>query len=90
MLHACMSSCCEDCGRRHHSILHRFNEVKSKPTEATETVNFAFNIDKSRFLLPTAVIQVVGNSVTFSYRALLGTGAQANLTTETCARKLNF
>ena len=40
--------------------------------------------------LPTAVIQVVGNGVTFSCRALFGTGAQANLTTKTCAKKLNF
>ena len=90
MLTACKSSCCKHCGRRHHSFLHRFNEVKTNTTEASENVNIAFNSDKRHVLLPTAVIQVVGNGVTFSCRALFDTGAQANHITESCARTLNL
>ena len=90
MLTACKSSCCKHCGRRHHSLLHRFNEVKTNTTEASENVNIAFNSDKSHVRLPTAVIQVVGNGFTLSCRALFDTGAQANLITESCARKLNL
>ena len=85
VLTACKSSCCKHCGRRHHSLLHRFNEVKTNTTEASENVNIAFNSDKSHVLLPTAVIQVVGNGVTLSCRALFDTVAQANLITESCA-----
>ena len=66
MLTACKSSCCKHCGRRHHSLLHRFNEVKTNTTEASENVNIAFNSEKSHVLLPTAVIPVVGNGVTLT------------------------
>ena len=91
MITACKSSCCKHCGRGHHSLLHRFNEVENNTTEASENVNIAFNSDKSHVLLPTAVIQVVGlGGVTVPCRALFDTGAQANLITESCAKKLNL
>ena len=68
MLNACKS--CKHCGRRHHSLLARFNEVKANATEPTEKVSIAFNSDKSHVLLLTAVFQDVGNCITFSCRAL--------------------
>ena len=64
--------------------------MKTNTSEASENVNIAFNSGKSHVLLPTAVIQVVGNGVTLSCRALFDTGAQANLITESCGRKLNL
>ena len=90
MLNACKSSGCRHCGKKHHSLLHRFPEVKTNATQAAEKVNIALNSNNSQALLPTAVVEIVGNGINISCRALLDTGAQANLITEACARKLNL
>ena len=90
MLNACKSSRCKHCGRRHHSLLHRFNQKKTNAKEVSENNNIAFKRSQSHDFLPTAVIQVVGNGVTMSYRDLFDTGAQANLITASCTRKTNL
>ena len=85
MLTACKSSCYKHCGRRHHSLLHRFNEVKTNATQASENVNIAFNSVKSHVLLPTAVIQAV--RVLHSHAVLSSIKEQKQISSQSLVRE---
>ncbi|UYV73757.1 hypothetical protein LAZ67_11000773 [Cordylochernes scorpioides] len=97
-----VSSCvftqnCKSCNKRHHTLLHQFKPEMLSPVADISPLThasvscFADNKSHDRILLSTALIKVKSeNGVLQTCRALIDTGSQRCLITNSCRKKLNL
>ncbi|UYV67959.1 hypothetical protein LAZ67_5002631, partial [Cordylochernes scorpioides] len=97
-----VSSCvftqnCKSCNKRHHTFLHQFKPEMLSPVADISLLThasvscFADNKSHDRILLSTALIKVKSeNGVLQTCRALIDTGSQRCLITNSCRKKLNL
>ncbi|UYV70021.1 hypothetical protein LAZ67_7001493 [Cordylochernes scorpioides] len=89
--------CLSSCNKRHHTLLHQFKPEMLNPvadiyplTHASVSC-FADNKSHDRILLSTALIKVKSeNGVLQTCNALIDTGSQRCLITNSCRKKLNL
>lgn len=96
LISECKSGNCNNCNKRHHTLLHMQHKIGTSQNSDREIVNNNQGVnmhltDSSKVLLSTAIVNLVndkGNRV--NCRVLLDSGSQPNIMTDNFAKILNL